>query len=217
MSESKTVRIEFPDVATIHPGKPNEDIEMPKQSSIRDTYFANLYRSWFKNGAFGFDSDLHDDFRNVLKDYITKTVAIKMVTEDASTSAQAVGLKMSLDKHAIEAFAQSALDIQLFSEICTIVGLHEYRDAIIMRELDKNFGTYRQLESEKRQQKRKEDDHDSWMRNTGSGIHNMLRELTIIMKKSSNQPAQAPMPVTPEILRALHQNITSRMPSGTEE
>lgn len=217
MSESKTVRIEFPDVSIIHPGKSTEDIETPKQSSIRDTFFANLYRSWFKNGAFGFDSNLHEDFRRLLSEYITKTVAIKMVTEDASISAQSVGLKMSIDKTAIESFAQSALDVQLFAGICDIIGMHEYRDAIVMRELDKNFGTYRQLESEKRQQKRKEDEHDNWMRNTGSGIHNMLRELTVLAKKSANQPTRAPDPVTPDILKALHQNITSRLPDGTEE
>jgi hypothetical protein len=211
MSESKTVKVVFPDASFIRPGTPvDPDIVQPKQSSIRDTYFATLYRLWMKDGAFGFDSNVHEDFRKALAEYITKTVAIKMVTEDASTSAQAVGLQLSLNKAEIEAFASATLDVQLFANICDVIGLTEFRNEIILREIDKTFGTARQLASEKRILKKKEDEHDHWLRNTGSGIHNMLRELTVLMKKSASQ-TRTPEPVRPEIIRALHQTIDERM------
>lgn len=217
MSESKKVMVEFPDASFIRPGTPvDPNIVVPKASSVRDTYFANLYRTWMKHGALGFDSSVHDDMRHALESYITKTVAIKMVTEDASTSAQAVGLQLSLDTPAIDAFAQAMLDIKLFSEICEIIGFVEFRSEIILREIDKSFGTARMLDAEKRKQQRSNEDHEHWLRNTGSGIHNMLRELTGIMKKNASQSPRVPDPVGPEILRALHQHIGSSM-TATEE
>jgi hypothetical protein len=210
----KTTEFVFEDQFFLRPGTPTEsDIIVPQQSTVLTTYFANLFREWFRAGKIDFDETTHKDFQELVLQYVKQTASVVMVMEDVKVSRNAVGLNLPLDTEAIKTIAESMLDIKLLKNMADLLGLSEYVDDIVGIELEKKFGTA--LERSRVAQKRRQhqQDQERWLRDTAAGIHNIVREISSTLKSdASKQPkpitANLRDRATAQILKDLHKGTT---------
>ena len=145
MSESEkkstVTRARFPDVEYIKPEQPKDsDLVATPPSTVRDTYFAELFREWMRDGKLSYDPVIHESIREILEDFIRRTVAAKMVTEDISKSIQSTGVNIGFANKRIDALVETVLDIKLIGDITSALGFGSHSEDIVSREIDKAFG-----------------------------------------------------------------------------
>lgn len=157
------------------------------QRRHRDTYFANLFRRYSADKKFDYDTDLVDNLRAVFVEHIERTTAVKMTQNDIVASAKEVGVALEVDESLFDV-TDKMLDLSFINGMLGIFGLSEYRDEIMLREIDMKFGMAKSIESEHRQAKRKAEERESLNRETMSGIHNMLRDLVGVTRAASGIP-----------------------------
>ena len=83
------------------------------------------------------------------------------------------------------------LAVQMNVEICTTLGLVGHEESIALRELDKIFGTAKQEAVEQNIRARRADEDRAWQRDAVSGIHNMLRQISIGMRRTVPAPKES--------------------------
>jgi hypothetical protein len=202
----------FQDPFYIRPGTPKEaDVNVPQQSTVMATYFANLFREWFREGKIAFDTETHLNFQELVLQYIKQTASVTMVMEDVKVSRRTVGINLPLDTDALRTIAENMLDIKLLKNMADLLGLSEYVDDLVGIELEKKFGTT--LERSRVAQKRRQHvlDQERWLRETAAGIHNIVRDISSTLKsEASKQPkpitANLRDKATSQILRELKHN-----------
>ena len=153
----------------------------------RDTFFANVFRRYSSAKKFDYDPELVDNLRAVFIEHIERTTAVKMTQNDIVASAKEVGVALEVDDSLFDV-TDKLLDLSFINSMLGIFGLSEYRDEIMLRELDMKFGTAKAIESEHRQAKRKAEDREMQQRETMSGIHNMLRDLVGVTRSANGLP-----------------------------
>lgn len=170
----------------------NEKIEPDSRRHVRDTFFSTTFRKYMHQKGFDYDAELLGNYRELLITHIERTTAVSMAQNDLLSSITESGVAIQPDEKLFELSAKM-LELKFITNVIGIFGLTEYRDEIMLRELDSNFGTTNTLAAARRQAQRKAEDREEWYHNTIAGVHNMLRELVVTAKSG----AGAPEPTSP--------------------
>lgn len=199
----------FPDVSFINP-TPSSSESGTKDASpvsvVRDTYFSTVFREWHASKRFGYNLEVHDGLRDVLLDYIQRSVATKMVTDDIEKSEQATGVRLGFDRTRVDSLSDSMLEVKLLKDLACCLGLGEYAEDIVQRELDRLFGSAPIQASEKRKQAQKSSEDKEWLKTTVAGIHNYMRDTVSALSgldKSISASAKMSRPADPQLTQML--------------
>lgn len=213
-SGKKRVVMRFPDASFIAPnpsGSPGKEDTTPV-SVVRDTYFASIFREWDTSKRFGYNVEVHDGLRDVILDYIQRSVAARMVTDDIEKSEQATGVRLGFDRTRVDSLADSMLELKLFKDLACCLGIGEYAEDIVQREMDRLFGSAPIQASEKRKQAQKSTEEKEWLKTTIAGIHNYMRDTVSALSgldKSLSVSAKMSKPADPHLAQMLKQAFTS--------
>lgn len=153
------------------------------------------------------DVDLFHKLSIAIINHIQKQAAIKYAVQDAGFNIIRRGVQVDIKTDQLRRYLEDLEGIRLAEELISLFGLHDYKGEIILREVDRTFGTASSLESEKRKRDTNEDQYKQDMLGlaveTARGVKDMgsaLRNLTAAPKSygRSSVRKQAPDGGEPE-------------------
>lgn len=125
---------------------------------VRDTFFSRELITWVRNQHYGFDSEILDGMNEIVLSNIKKMTAIQMCLDDLGNSITELGLNINMDNYTKLLDELGAmLALNTLKQAADLLGLSEYRDEIVLREINKNFGTATWEASQARAEKSKAD------------------------------------------------------------
>lgn len=145
---------------------------------MRDTFFSRELTTWVKNQHYGFDKAVLDEMNEIVLANIKKMTAIQMCLDDLGNSITELGLDINMDNYKKlldELGALLALDT--LRRACDLLGLSDYRDEIVLREIDKEFGTAQWKASRDRAEQGKREALEVSKVNSINSITTVLEEL----------------------------------------
>lgn len=170
------------------PRKDTNTNPSPVEPVIRNTYFADLFRTWVSREQFDYDPNLHEALRGLLSKFVSKYATVQMIVDDFVKSREHVGIELDFAADSFKHMCDEILAVQMNIEICTTLGLVGHEESIALRELDKIFGIAKQEAVEQNIRARRADDDRAWQRDAVAGIHNMLRQIAIGMHRTVPAP-----------------------------
>lgn len=154
------------------------------------------------------DVDLFHKLSVAIINHIQKQAAIKYAVQDAGFNIIRRGVQVDIKTDQLRRYLEDLEGIRLAEELISLFGLHDYKGEIILREVDRTFGTAASLESEKRKRDTTEDQYRQDMLSlaveTARGVKDVgsaLRNLTSAPKsygRGSSVRKQAPDGGKPE-------------------
>lgn len=170
--------------------RPTDNI---KVSVVDDSPTAQLFRTWISTGQLDYDIDTYTALRETVMDLIRQYVAVSMVESEISQAIISTGIDLQVATKPFIATANKLLDASVLDKLCNLTGMSEYRTEIVLREIDKGFGTARSLESEHRKREAEHAADRDWSQGTLSSIHNMFREFLATTRKSQSVVMRKPV------------------------
>lgn len=97
------------------------------------------------------DVELFHQLSVSILNHIQKQAAIKYAVQDAGFNIIRRGVQVDLKTDQLKRYLEDLEGVRLAEELVSMFGLHEYKHEIVLREIDRVFGTATTIESEKRQ------------------------------------------------------------------
>lgn len=135
------------------------------------------------------DIELFHKLSLAILTHVQKQTAIKYAVQDAGFNIIRRGLQVDLKTDALRKYLEELEGIRLAGELASLFDLHEYRNEILLREIDRTFGTAVALESEKR--KTESDEYQFRQDMLGLSIETArgIKELSSALKSKHNAPS----------------------------
>ena len=171
-----------------------------------DSTFSKVVVHWRKvqkeyqreRGISGPDSDLTQPEPDVelfhklslaILTHVQKQTAIKYAVQDAGFNIIRRGLQVDLKTDALRRYLEDLEGIRLAGELVSLFDLHEYRNEILLREIDRTFGTAVALEAEKRKQSADEYQFKQDMLGLSIETAKGIKDLASALKSKQNAPS----------------------------
>lgn len=135
------------------------------------------------------DIELFHKISLAILTHVQKQTAIKYAVQDAGFNIIRRGLQVDLKTDALRRYLEELEGIRLAGELVSLFDLHEYRHEILLREIDRTFGTAVALEAEKRKQGADEYQFKQDMIGLSIETAKGIKDLASALKSKNNAPS----------------------------
>lgn len=161
---------------------------LPEAGPGRDSFFTQFMRSFAENSANAVDDKLLASLNEWLSRLIVTTTTVETALRDFGAATTEQGAQIDMKFAQLEKFLHELIWIRNMRQLFDTLGLSEYADAVIAREIYTEFGNGSEVEADIAKSKSKAFELEQFMRQALSSINKNLADLRLSTAPPKPEP-----------------------------